>query len=468
MTKGKSKKKRQKKERKELKKFFSNIWEWMKKNKKAVAIFSIFIIGFISGGVVFTIVGEEEIELTPVGFAVASYTELGGISSERDYVNLEEGTETLDQSTWHEGIDASNRYSVFRADSKSIEIDPDLSTMGTPNIIANIPQNYYSCDASGNIIDEFDVSRIDRSFYDPTVDAFRDITFYNTWVGSQMTITIKADQDIEVESFGGTGDKIGQASTAEVDGEYNRLSGYATDTSFYGAGIWCRMVFRTNIKAFAVGEAIHDDPYTDSWNGVWWTKITRVNVDEIESTQGWQGTGAWSGNLEQTEIGIYATIEDALFGNNQIPDRDANSIQLENTLQSHVYFALEYQVRLGYDFNTQKYIGDGWVEDWANTPLKIQGWKITLDLVQYITTSYGAPFESGHTQEIVYENPFEHEALPDISGLGWFSNIWSNPTYRRIIIIGGIVIVAVIAIIIIVKVAPMMIARRASRPRPRR
>lgn len=456
------KQQRRQKLKSEASKAGKKTWEWTKRNRKLVLVLSIFLVGFISGGIVFSIVGEEEIELTPVGWAVSPYTQ-SGVWDTTDYVNLEEGTTTLAETNWHKDADVSKTYGTMRADSKSLEIDADLTYMGVPNVIANIPQNYYPCDASGDIIDEFDVNRVDRTFYDPTVDESREITFYNTWVGSQITMTIKADKNIDVSSYTGSQDKIGSGSTAEVDGTYNCLDGMVLNNDFHGYGVWCRIVFRTHIKAFAVGEAIHDDPYVDSWNGIWWSKITGVNVEGIESTQGWQGQGDWSGNLEQTEVGIYATCEDALFGLNQIPSLDSSTIQLEDTLQDHIYFALEYQVRLGYDFNTQKYISDGWVTDWANTPLKIQGWKVTLDICQYITTSYGAPLESGHTQEDYYDNPFVHEDLPDMDGWTWWNTIWQTPEIRRWIIIAIIAIVSIVAIIIFVKVLPLIIAKRKAK-----
>lgn len=431
---------------------------WIRRNIKVLALFGLFFVGFIFGGVVFSVVGEEEIDIVPVGFVVAKYTESGGVSPEMDFANLEADTTKLHSlTTWHDGREYLSDYSLFKYDSGQLQIDPDGVTMGVPNAIANIPQGFYSSDAGGTQTDEFDTVKVERSFYDLGTGEYQDVTFYNSHVTSQITITIHGDQDIEVESYSGTGDKIGVGSTAEVEGEYNRLTGLALDTKFLGQGIYFKMVFRISVKTLALGEAIHTDPDDISFNGVWWAKVTNVDVGWIESTQGWQGTGDYSGNLEDTMVGIYATCEDALKGENVIPSRDSTTIQLESTLQSHVYFVLEYQVRLGYDYNTQKYVSDGWVYDWANTPLKVQGWKVTVDLTSYICTAYTDPMGWGHEQG-EYVNPFQQEDLPDI-GWDWFGagsfadlfkNIWNDE-------IGKWVVIAIIAVLILIPVGFLLV-----------
>jgi hypothetical protein len=160
-----------------------------------------------------------------------------------------------------------------------------------------------------------------------------------------------------------------------------------------------------------------------------------------------------SGDLTETKKPYYLSVEDALLNQNAYLPDEINEHELGDVMHDYVYIALDYSVVLGGDWNTNTY-------GKAMTPLKIQGWQITVDLTSSITTAYARMFSDGEEVTTITNNIFEDPDLPEEPSLwdqfiDWVAELfgWDRKIAEMIIII----IICVLAFIIIIVTFPQLI-----------
>lgn len=420
------------------------------------------ILGGIIGGIALTTIGEQEFQTSIVGMKIGRTTEYQG-AFEYDYIDYElDSDRTQDYSTWHPDYHFSN-YATRTMDKYSWNIDPDTSVYGSPNVMASIPGEYYPSDQDGNQVPDFVITPVPMTFYDPSGYDWTAI-FYRTIIATQLTITVAGGKDIDPYSYLGE-DYIDSGAKAETPTTYNCLHGTIEDNSFVGNGVEFRIVLRNQIKEFKVGEDTHSDPFDTSDNAFLWAKLGSVTTN-IQSSAGWQYLGDYTGDLISHQLVMYPTNKDALIGTNQLSNTEINQIELGDTLYDTVYTALEYEVKLGANWNT-------WgTSQWAlynqdENGLQIQGWQILANVVFCITTGFLAVDWAGHSQAIVITNPFEDPDIIDntFNLLDFLRDAWQTPWGRGLIIAGIVIVCCIFGFLFIRYLLPFLMqivkARRA-------
>jgi len=297
-------------------------------------------------------IGQQEIEHSFVGFAAAkpSSTSLSGVTSQWTYYDYEGlNTRTEDWSTWRANEPISN-FARCSVDSKSFVIDPDYSdTSGTPDYSYKI-MSQYSSDSKGLETPGFVNHLVELPFYDPVTQKTRIIRFYKTYITLQMTLRVSGQfkiyqfQDIR-------GNSVPYVMTAEFQGNYQQNYGIAArDVSFGSMSTTIRIVVRIDVRNWKYGDYIHIDK--NAWNGlgnaVIWSKITSVDMSEVDQTAGWDYPLQFSpDDFDVRDLVLYSNIDDALKKTASLPSKEVEYIELGDTLYSTVYFTLDHSVWLG-------------------------------------------------------------------------------------------------------------------------
>jgi len=414
-------------------------------NWKIGIITGVLLIGLIAtviiGGVVLeATVGEQEFQTSIVGMKYGLVRQFSA-AQDFDYINLEESTlKTTSYSELNPNKWISN-YATHSLDKYQWDFDPDQNGVaGSANIQINVRSEYYPTDSEGKIISDFKVTPVTIPMFDEIGNEW-EITLYRTYIGTQFTLIVHGDDDINVFSPAiGSNEFIGQGSTAEVVAEYNCRETTTSGVTFGGDIPDFRFVLRGQIKEFTADGSTHSSPYSSSSNAFLFAKIAKVDISGIESTAGWQSKGICDGSFTEGQLVMYPTAKDALLGTSQLSDTDISQIELGDTLYDTIYTAFNYKVQLGADWNVNAL-------EYAYVPLKIQAFAIQVDVFYAITTVYAQPVDpAGHTQYTTYTNPFIDPDLPEIDDLwnkivNFFTNAW-NTTWVRVIIYIAIGLVA--------------------------
>lgn len=408
-------------------------------------IFSSIIVGFI-----FTI-GESEFQTSLVGMKIGPTTKTQG-AFKWDYIDYETDSDrTQDYSTWQPDKHLNN-YATHQIDKYNWNIDPDFSVYGCPNVMASILGEYYPTDATGKKVNEFQITPMPVTFYDP--DGIEWImSFYRTFIGTQLTITVAGGKDITPYTYLGT-DYIDIGALAETPTTYNSRHGSVIDQSFIGNGVDFSIVIRNQIKEWKIGESTHSDPYLLTDNAFLWASIGDITTN-IESTAGWMYGGDFTGNLiNQANLVMYPTCKDALLGTNQLSDIDVDDIELGDILYDTVYTSLDYEVKLGANWNTEG------VNEWAlyeqeYNGMELQGWQVLVNIFFCVTTAFMFA-DFGYTQMTTIVNPFLDPDVIPKNFWDWFSGVWQTG-WGKFLIIGFWVIIAIaIGYVFFVYILPIL------------
>jgi len=420
------------------------------------------ILGAIIGGIALTaIIGEQEFQTSIVGMKIGPTTEYQG-AFDYDYIDLESSdSRTQDYSTWHPDYHLSN-YATRDIDKYGWEIDPDSSVYGCPNVKADLQGEFYPSDDFGNHLDEFDYEIIPLVFYDDDGVTWN-TTFYTTTIATQIVITVAGELDIDPWRYFGY-DYIDAGAKAETPTSYNCRHGSIPDNSFLGNGVEFRIVLRNQIKEFKVGETEHSGSYDLFNNAFLWAKIGSVTTN-IQSTAGWEYMGSYTGNLVSKQLVMYPSAKDALLKTSQLSDVKVKNIELGDTLYDTIYTGLDYEVKLGADWDTV-----GSYDQWAlynqqSNGLAIQGWQILVNVVFKISTGFLVADLVGHEQVISITNPFIDPNIIDdkFDLLGWLNDAWQTPWGRGLIIAGIVIVSVIIGFLFIKYVLPFLIRRAAGK-----
>ena len=363
-------------------------------------------------------VAQQEIEHYFVGFAASKPSDmsLSGVTNQWVYYDYEGlNTRTEDWSSWYADEHISN-FAKHDFGPKSFTIDVDRNDyLGTPDYNYKIISQY-SSDANGLETNGFVSHIVELPFYDPVPQKTRVIRFYKTFITLQMTLRVVGQYKI-VEFQDIRGNSVPYIMYAEFQGNYQQNYGVnARDLSFLSKSTTMRIVVRIDVRNWKFGDYIHIDP--NAWNGlgnaVIWSKITSVDMSDVDQTAGWDYPLQFAGDFDVCDLELYSNIEDALMSSSSIPSKDVEYIELGDTLYPTVYFNLDHSVWLG---TNMELLWEGNLKSWDVSDFFVK-FKITSCI---ISTWMESEASEGQFE---IENPFKWEESVGSSN-DWFTNVWN-------------------------------------------
>lgn len=390
------------------------------------------------------IAGRGEVGMYITGIAFAKpYTPDENPSDMWCYYDGEYGSlRTASYSEWYSGESILN-FGQHQFSGTTYIFDGDHNLYGMPTVeFRNI--HYFTSDSVGNEKSTFQVTPIERTFYDIDSGKSIDITLYQSYVTQECSLDVRADiggldwspRVIGVDVLrSGASETYGTYATRKLSTaiEYRELGGSICDF---------RVVMRVDINNWAVGNYVHIDPdNADLGNAVLWAEVTTANMEGVDHTEDWDNPTLWHGVTQNERLALYTSTEDALKKVNNIPERTVNNIQLADTLYPSIYVSLPFDVIPGNNLVTD---GSGQVTD-----ISIGDFFVELEITYCILTAYADPIDEGHG-DIYITDTFEEDD-PPIEPHGvkpaveWFAKIWFYIkdkwwfwTIIGIIVIGGL------------------------------
>lgn len=433
-------------------------------NKKRTILAILIGIVLVSAGLfsMFTLykadtVGQQEIEHYFAGIACTKPSEdlLAGNNAAWMYYNFEDmKLETESWSTWN----PSQKITYFGKhdfSARAFTLDADMDDKGMPDYAYKFVSQYSSTD-TGAETNSFISTPVDLEFYDPIKEASRTIRFHRTYITMQMTLRVQGQHNIlSTQNVGGR--DVPYAMTAEFQGDYQQNYGSkATSLDFMDGSTTTRLVIRIDVKNWKLDDYYHIDK--DAWDGlgnaIIWSKITDVNMDDVDQTAGWDNPLQYSGDFDMRKLDLYSNINDALLQSTPLPEKDAQFIELGDTLYPTVYTNLDHSVWLG--SNLETYF-EGNLKAWDVSDFFVK-FKITSCILSTWQESLASEGEMDIT------NPFAWDESVG-TGSDWFTkafnwlvlNLGGGNTLKTVIYL--VLIIAFILMIIMTVINPTWIVK---------